>query len=57
MKNALKDQEDALAVEKQAALKEQRDQMQGTLELAQAEREDILQLYSKVCSVVLCSVV
>lgn len=53
MKNALKDQEAALAVEKQAALKEQKAQMQGSLELAQAEREDILQLYSKVPDLVL----
>ena len=56
MKNALKDQDAALAVERQAALKEQKAQMQGSLELAQAEREDILQLYSKVaccCIVVL----
>lgn len=48
MKNALKDQEAALAVERQAALKEQKAQMQGSLELAQAEREEVLQLYSKV---------
>lgn len=56
MKNALKDQEAALAVERQEALKEQKAQMQSTLEQAQAEREDILQLYSKVqcCGVALC---
>jgi hypothetical protein len=48
MKNALKDQEAALAVERQEALDKQKAQMQGSLEQAQAEREDILQLYSKV---------
>jgi hypothetical protein len=48
MKNALKDQEAALAVERQEALNKQKAQMQGSLEQAQAEREDILQLYSKV---------
>lgn len=48
MKNALKDQEAALAFDRQEALKEQKAQMQSTLDQAQAEREDILQLYSKV---------
>lgn len=58
MKNALKDQEAALAVERQEALNKQKAQMQGSLEQAQAEREDILQLYSKVayCSVLECDI-